>query len=55
MPVEGHLGDPRFGENAVDAGGPIAVALEQSLGGVDQMFAAAGPTPGSPCGGRRRL
>ena len=38
--VERHLGDARFGQDAVDAGGVVAVAVEQIERGVDQLVAA---------------
>ncbi len=39
MVVEGHLGDPGFGQDLVDPGGAVAVPIEQLERGVDQLVA----------------
>jgi hypothetical protein len=38
--VEGHLRHPRLGEDPVDAGGVIAVLVEQPLGRLDEVLAS---------------
>jgi len=47
VPVHGHLGDGRLGNDLVDTGRMEAIALEQAICGFDDMLPLSGGCRGS--------